>query len=174
MAFTLEHLDAQTRRLMLAELDDDLAAGRAYLDPRLVDGAAAGYLGLLRAALGAGTPESFSEALAGRGFLRSQEERKLASGEVIRARVPYSAAQTIAEGEFNRYYMRAVCLLALQGGGTVEVYRAKAVKNPRPQEDTLHSATEMLEHLRTSNISIAGSFPGPNSGRSLRLPPSKR
>lgn len=175
MAFALEHLDRHTRRLMLAELDDDLAAQREYLDPRLADGAAPSYLGLLRAALQDGTPESFSEALAGSALLRSHEERRLPGGELITAKVPHTAAQTIAEGEFNRYYMRAVCRLALQGEGVVEVYRAKPVSKPRPEEGAARrDAAQLLEDLRTSNISVSGSFPGPNSGRSLRLPPAGR
>ncbi|MEX2162211.1 MAG: hypothetical protein WD751_09890 [Anaerolineales bacterium] len=41
---------------------------------------------------------------------------------------------------------------------------------PRPANDERKNAKDLLEHLRTTNISVAGSFPGPNSGRSVRLP----
>lgn len=169
--FVLEHLNAETRQLILAELDADLAAGSEYLDPRLAEGTRETYLALLRAALAGGTPESFTAALNEAGLLRSHEERRLAGGETITAKVPHNAAATIAEGEFNRYYMRAVCLLAVEAGDTVvEVYRAKPVSKPRPEAEPLRDAREMLAHLRTTNISVEGSFPGPNSGRSLRLP----
>jgi hypothetical protein len=92
-------------------------------------------------------------------------------------RVPHTAADTLAEGEFNRYYVRGVCRRALEEGWRdVVVYRAKQPQRPRPQSEALLglrlNARELLQELRerkddSSHLVIP---PGPNSGLSVRLP----
>jgi hypothetical protein len=91
-------------------------------------------------------------------------------------KVPHTAAQTFAEGEFNRFYLRALCRFTLENGGTeLEVYRAKSVTNPRMDSEarigTRVSVTQLLDDLRANN-SVENALrlpPGPNSGLSARL-----
>ena len=45
--------------------------------------------------------------------------------------VGVEASRLLAEGEFNRFYMRALCLRAIEEGRTLEVYRAKPPEIPR-------------------------------------------
>jgi hypothetical protein len=48
--------------------------------------------------------------------------------------VPHNAPETLAEDEFNRFYIRAICVIALRRDqADAEVYRAKDVINPRPE-----------------------------------------
>ena len=89
--------------------------------------------------------------------------------------MPWNAAQTLAEGEFNRFYIRAVRRATLEDGGeTVEVYRAKAVADPRPDSEAkigaLVNAAVLLADLRQNiGIDTALGLPnGPNSGLSVR------
>ncbi len=168
--FAFEDLDETTRALMLEELNLDEVSGNVYVDPRLKPGAAEAYHQLLEAALESGTPESFSEAIRSHQLLKETESRHTARGD-MQAKVPETAHNTLGEGEFNRYYMRAICLRAMEEGlNKVEVYRAKPVVRQRPQNPAgkYKDARELLEHLRQTNISVEGSFPGPNSGRSVR------
>jgi hypothetical protein len=90
-------------------------------------------------------------------------------------KVPITALQTMSEGEFNRYYIRGVCLRA-RNEGKVEViaYRAKQVQNPRPESAAIEgrsfNAEAVLNDLRANiGTSTTSGFPGPNSGLSVRL-----
>lgn len=168
--FVLENLDEKTRSLMLQELDYDLARGTIFFDIRLKEDAKMAYIELLREALSHGTPEAFSEAILAHQLLKETETRDLGEKQ-IRAKISNIAHYNIGEGEFNRYYMRAICVLTIESVlDEVEVYRAKQVSKPRPASVERMKAKELLDHLRTTNISVEGSFPGPNSGRSIRLP----
>jgi hypothetical protein len=93
-------------------------------------------------------------------------------------KVPYTAAQTLSEGEFNRYYIRALCLRALKEERELEVYRAKEVSDPRPESqrmiglilDTKRAET-LLNDLRINvGVDTALGLPnGPNSGLSVKI-----
>jgi hypothetical protein len=168
--FDFENLNEKTRALMLRELDRDTALGILFFDNRLKEDSQDRYFDLLRKALEYGTPEAFSEAILGELLLKKTEARDLGEKQ-IRAKISNIAHYNIGEGEFNRYYMRAICLIAIEDGlEDVDVYRAKQVSKPRPASAGRMKAKELLDNLRTTNISVQASFPGPNSGRSVRLP----
>jgi hypothetical protein len=89
-----------------------------------------------------------------------------------------NAHEMLGEGEFNRFYIRGLCLRAIEDGiPDVEVYRAKPVDSPRPESQALIGqrikAEALLQDLRArTNVEPAlGCPPGPNSGLSVRLPP---
>ena len=97
------------------------------------------------------------------------------TGKTSMRSVPHTAAETFAEGEFNRLYMRAICLRALAGGGkTVVVYRGKTVENPREGSEYKIGhyvpANELLTDLRSSQGRGTRLGIGePNSGISVKL-----
>src|SRR4051812_11592399 len=105
MALALEDLDDRTRRFMVEELDRDLAAGSLYISTRLADEAAAEYPDLLRSAMQSGDDETLASELRRHGRLLEREPRKTPSGGWTTAKVPTTAAETLAEGEFNRFYL---------------------------------------------------------------------
>lgn len=172
----LESLEARgVRDSMHAELELDVQRNDLYLSPRLSKRGQAEYQQLLREALTNGTPEALAAALARPGLLNDTEVRQTKKGPVT-ARVPVTAAETLSEGEFNRFYARGVCRQALATGqDTVEVYRAKAVDAPRTESTakigTVVSAERLLEDLRAHvGMDTALGVPaGPNSGLSVRL-----
>lgn len=41
----------------------------------------------------------------------------------------------LAEGEFNKFYIRALCVRALEEGKNLKVYKTKEVKNPRVESN---------------------------------------
>ena len=98
------------------------------------------------------------------------------NGKPYAKRVPVNAAQTLAEGEFNRFYARGLCRRAItEDVGSVRVYRAKAVENPRTASVEMIGAhldaASLLDDLRT-HIAMDTALrlpPGPNSGLSVEL-----
>lgn len=89
--------------------------------------------------------------------------------------MPSNAHNTLAEGEFNRFYLRGLCLEALQQGKMIEVYGAKAVNQPRAASQALIgmqlNPNQLLLDLRTNiGVDTALGLPaGPNSGLSGRM-----
>jgi hypothetical protein len=175
MALNLINLDAVTRKYMLDEIERDEKAGRLYISPRLSNSGAAEYPALLKAAAVAADDSFLANELSAPGRLNSTEPRKTKSG-VTWAKVPVTAPETMAEGEFNRFYARGLCRRAIdEGRQKVRVYRAKDVMNPRSESQALlgqtFDAEKLLEDLRASvgTEPALGLPPGPNSGLSISL-----
>lgn len=177
MGLRLDSLDARTRELMLDELAQDAAGGRLYISPRLSERGRRDFESLLRAAIESGDDVSLAESLRTQGRMSATEERRRPSGGFTSAKVPTTAPDTLAEGEFNRFYARGLCRRALEIGiSELVIYRAKEVAHPRVESEamigTRVDATALLEDLRTHpGVETAlGLLPGPNSGLSVRLP----
>jgi hypothetical protein len=109
------------------------------------------------------------------GRLNPLEPRATKNGTTM-VKVPVTAPQTLAEGEFNRFYIRGLCLRALEERKTsVIAYRAKQVENPRTESIAIEGKSfnpeAILKDLR-ANIgvdTVLGLPPGPNSGMSIKL-----
>ena len=170
-------LTPKIRALMIAELDYDQSRGEVYLSPRLSYSGKKVYEDLLREAFLSKSPREFAHSLANEGRLKPTFLRRGRGGSYVRVRTPAGAAYSLAAGEFNRYYMRAQCLLANERNmPVVEFYRFRNVVSPRAESERkigwLVDATFLLEHLRKFQgfSGIMGLPPGPNSGLSVRLP----
>jgi hypothetical protein len=173
----LLHLDERTRRLMLDEIEHDAGQGTLYVSPRLSNTGQQNYLTLLKQAVTAHDDSWLAEQLSSHKRMRETEQKKKPKGGYTVARVPDSAAETLAEGEFNRYYARAVCRRALEDGvPEVVVYRAKGVAQSSGESEA-HvgmrlDPARLLDDLRKHpGMATALGLPrGPNSGLSVRLP----
>jgi hypothetical protein len=181
--FHFDDLTPAVRLLMLDEFEADLAAGRHYESARFTDAGRADWPRLMRQAMIANDPEWLADRLDRHGvFVHSKAQPHGAKGTVAAHRTPENASEVLAEGEFNRYYCRAVCRVAIErdgGDAVVEVYRGKDVTTPRPEskrlEGTTVKATELLADLRqhgaTSKLGVPGGF---GSGLTVRFPMSSR
>lgn len=174
MPLHYENLDPTTRRLAIAELDSDVANGTFHVSDRVRPTAVEEYRRLLREAIRY-YDDLWLEERAG-DLLVDFETRRTASGGQTTAKVPEMAARMLAEGDFNRYYMRGVCLRAVEEQRqVVEVYRARLSLEPRPESEELEGqrldAKEVLDYLRgvTGSESPAARLGRPNSGLSVRL-----
>ena len=172
----LENLDARTRGYMRAEYEDDLDRETLYISPRLSERGVQDYPELLRAAIHSGSDVTLANNLAFHGRMKATEER-LVDTESKTVRTPATAADTLAEGEFKRIYMRGLCRRALDDGITaLIVYRAKGVRQPRSESHSVIGqaidAAALLAELRArSEREPAGDMLfGPNSGLSVKLP----
>ena len=176
MAMQFDNLDESTRKLMVDELEIDVANGTLYMSPRLSPRGRIEYESLLRATFLEGDDQSLANDIRSFGLLNASEQRRTRAGGVSMAKVPVNAPETLAEGEFNRFYIRALCRRSIdEGTGTLEFYRAKAVANPRSASQAMIGrridASDLLHDLRTSQgvDTSLGLPPGPNSGLSVRL-----
>jgi hypothetical protein len=175
MGLNYPNLDERTRKLMEAEIERDIAA-TLYLSGNLSEAGKAEYPNLLRDAARSGTDGTFAAAIRVR--LNSHEKpRQLKSGKLSEPSVMRSNAhEMLGEGQFNRFYMRALCLRATEDGiPELVVFRAKSVENPRPESERMIGRRlpvgPLLESLRKNpGDKTAIELPAPNSGLSVRLP----
>jgi len=177
MGLHYDDLDDRTRTLMLAEIERDVAGGTLFLSENLSPQGRTDYPVLIRAAARSGSDVTLAAAILSR-LNPYEKPRRLKSGAFSKPPVMRSNAhEMLAEGEFNRFYIRALCLRAIEDGiPEVIVYRAKAVDNPRPESERKLGqgvpVEPLLHDLRTHpGVDTAlGLPPGPNSGLSVRLP----
>jgi hypothetical protein len=167
--FNFCNLDELTRAHMLAEFEYDVSQeGGLYYSKRFTDEGRTTYPALMRKAITSGTEVTLAEELNRRGCMKAGELRK---GVPVGA--PYTAAQTFADGEFNRFYSRGVCLRAFDhGSNEVEVYRAKHSVVPREESIALIGkrlpASTFLDDFRVNvGLETALGLPRPNSGLSI-------
>ena len=176
MALNYENLDASTRSFMLSEVDFDLSHKKLYMSPRLNELGAKNYVSLLKEAIEHHDDAWLAEQLRNRGYMEEHEQRQNQDGDFTTVRVPKTAPDTLSEGEFNRYYVRGLCVRAIDEGiDQVEIYRGKPVSPSRPESEALLgkrvSAEALLNDLRESiGVEPAlGLPPGPNSGLTVRM-----
>lgn len=175
MSINYESLDDRVKILMVEELKLDQSKGTLYISKRLTEEGAEGWVALIREAIEQHDDSWLASQLRSKNYIRTHEQRRKPSGGFTLAKVPRTAHDTMAEGEFNRFYARGLCLYVLESGGSeVEIYRGKQVENPRPESQAMigHklSASQLLEDLRKSpGVEPAlGLPPGPNSGLTIR------
>lgn len=174
MLLAYENLDEATRKFMLEEIEHDLSNGALYLGKRLSPKGEADYPNLLTEAARSHDDEWLAGQLNLGDRLKAMEERRTKSGTTM-AKVPVNAHETLAEGEFNRFYIRALCRRAIAEALALVVYRAKAVSTPRSESQAKIGQqvdpTKLLADLRDNpGVDTALGLPaGPNSGLSVKL-----
>lgn len=174
MPLQYENLDPTTRRYAYAELEQDLRAGTFHNSERLRPEAVAEYQRLLSEALRYYDDRWLEERTG--DLLVENESRRTRSGGTTTAKVPHMAARLVAEGDFNRYYIRGVALRAIEEGRQIlEIYRARLSLEPRPESASVEGsrvpAAEVLAHMRgplSANPTVAP-LGRTNSGLSVRL-----
>lgn len=177
MALRFENLDAASREAMLREIERDVASGDVYVSNYLNESGQRDWVEVLRDAAANGSDDTLANKIRDSGYLKTEVERRKPKGGFTVARVPYTAHETLGEGEFGRYYARGLCLRAIDEGiPELEVYRAKDVREPRQEsQQKIGMRVDpkvILEDLRrTQGVEPAlGVPPGPNSGLTLRIP----
>ncbi len=171
------NLDDRTRHFMIQELERDIANGTVYISDRLNEEGVRNWPSVLRLAIEQHDDDWLAGELRRRGYIRTHEQKRKPKGGVTLAKVPVTASDTLAEGEFNRFYARGLCVRALaDGAAELEVYRGKQVAQPRLESQAKIGARvearALLDDLRESQgvEPALGIPPGPNSGLTVRLP----
>lgn len=173
MSWTFHHLDEHTRVHMTAEVNADVRTGTLYHSQDFCEHGRTQYQALIRTACERGDVDSLAAALLPALFNPTRTDK---NQRVTRLNLADSAIK-FAAGEYNRFYLRGLCLRA-DGGGITElvVYRAKVSENARSQSEamigTRVATMALLADLRENKglDTHLGLPPGPHSGLSARLP----
>lgn len=163
---------------MLDELVYDQVRLQLHISPYLSGQGVHDYPHLLQEAIAKYDEKWLAARLNERRRIERTHTRRKPKGGYTIAAVPHNAAQVIADGEFNRYYIRGLCRRAIADKiDRLIVYRARASENPRPSSSRMESRTISAKSLLTDlqRPSRAGGprfgIPaGPNSSLSVRLP----
>ena len=177
MALSYRNLDARMRGFIIDEINRDIAENSMYISSRLTPDGRGDWGDLIRTAAQDHNDEWLAAQLRGTERLATTEQRQTKNGGYTTVRVPHTAPDTLAEGEFNRFYARGLCRRAIDDGvNRVIVYRAKSVERPRSDSEEMIGAEldpeAVLADLRNAKgvEPALGIPPGPNSGLSLMLP----
>lgn len=155
MGLNYRELDAATRRWMQQELERDLLRESLVLSERLSPRGRTDFILLLQQAIETpdGSDKTLAQQLGSLGRMEAFEPKRGSSRRIGRDRMATDANEVLAEYEFNRLYMRAICLRALANGETeVQVYRGRTAVSQKHRsthlEDRLLPAQLVLEDLR--------------------------
>lgn len=177
MGLAYENLDAATRRFVVEEIEMDVNNGSIYISNYLNSQGCEIWPRLLKEAAENGNDDTLAASIVRCRCLKAHVDRRTSKGGYTTAAVPYTAHETMGEGEFNRYFTRGLCRYAIDERiAYLEVYRAKAVMAPRQASQAKIGAMvdpqAILDDLRMSpGLEPAlGLPPGPNSGLTLRIP----
>jgi hypothetical protein len=174
MGLNYKSLDSLTRQKMSEEFNHDLQANNLYLSKRFNQNGRDYYQRIMPNHIQNGNDDSLAEDLRNNNSFLTHEDRKTVKG-VTKVKVPETAAQTFAEGEFNRFYLRGLCLRAISEGKKIIIYRGRLSENPRSESEAMIGIyldpNTLLADLRanTGVDTALGLPPGPNSGLTAEL-----
>ena len=183
------NLDNTTRLIMIAELERDLNGvnenskpnrltalpnqkGLFYIPKSIKPDFVCAYKRILRNAFERGDVESLMRNLIPNFFKEKDKNGK---------KIPSNIREMVAFSDFNRYYIRAILVRAIEENKAVTVYRAKQSINERQESRACLSNTyfdkitlqRMLYVIRDYRILFSENagmpFLKPNSGLSLKL-----
>lgn len=166
------NLDEQTRLIMISELESDLKTGLFYEPRSLTSTGMFKYKRLLKECFSTGTPETLQQKLSQSDF-REKDDRG--------RKIPSNVRETLAFNDFNRYYVRAILMRALNENRKLCVYRAKQSMHERQQSKLIMNKVyldkqeikQLLElcrdYRKLFNSNIQTELLKPNSGLSLKF-----
>jgi hypothetical protein len=177
MALRLESLNDKVRVFMVQEVEFDITGDTLYKSKHFNETGNSAYVELIRQTVQHYDDDWLADRIRRGNCMNRTTMRRKPKGGYTEAKVAVTAPDTFAEGEFNRFYIRGLCLHAIETGvPSLLVYRAKAVMVPRADSEAmigrLIDANALLQDLRThQGVDTALGLPnGPNSGLSVRLP----
>ena len=165
--FNFLNLTESVRNKMIAEITSDDKAGKLFKSKRLNSQGSVNYKSILIQAATESTEVEFEQNLAG-----MFNEYETVNGK--ERKVAKNAAQLLTQSEFNRFYIRAICLESIEKGiKNVEIYRARQSNRARPESDAkigkMIDAVQLLNDLRTNIGKQLENLPDINSGLSVKL-----
>jgi hypothetical protein len=167
-------LDTETRRFMVEEIEAAVREGNLYYSKRFGEAGAAAWPQWLLAAARQHNEHWLAFQIEVSQLMKGLEGSRTAGGGYTVKHVPQTAAETLAEGQFNRYYILALCRRACASGKReVVVYRAKMSLEPQAESAALIGrsldAEDLAEQIRSVKSSLGHTLLRPNSGLSVHL-----
>jgi hypothetical protein len=172
--FNFENLDEKTRSYMIEAILEAEASGNLYFSTRFNDASYEQWLPLLKKAAEEHDEHWLAYQLETKGLMKGLEGSMTPSGGYTIKHVPNTAAETMAEGQFNRFYILGLCKRArAEGISQLEVYRAKKSASPRQESENLIGSKISIDYVEGQLLKTADSFKSslvkPNSGLSAKL-----
>jgi len=172
LKFSFTKLDPRTRALMVEEISAAQESGQLYFSTRFTASGQQAWPTWLLTAATEHDEHWLEYQIEAAGGMKHLETRAKPKGGYTVAHVPDTAAETLADGQFNRFYIAAVCRRAIEDGKTsVRVYRAKQRGEPRPEsvalEGSIRDAAALLREVRDKGLSLQCDLLRPNSGLSV-------
>lgn len=170
--FDFKKLDEKTRKFMLQGIALAEKSDNIYFSLRFNEIGLKNWVNLLKQAARDHDERWLAHQLEVIGALRELETKSKPKGGQTIAHVPDRAVETLADGQFNRFYMIAICLRALEEGKTcVMIYRAKQRSTTRQESvklvGTSRDINSLLQELRIKELSLKCEILKPNSGLSI-------
>jgi len=111
----------EVRKFMLDELNSDIQSGNLYLSSRLNKIGQVRYPEYIKDSIQSGSEATLQNNLESGVYFNPTYERQ---GKPVK--MPSNAAQLLAQSEYNRYYIRGLCLKAISDNlESVVIYRAR-------------------------------------------------
>lgn len=172
--FNFENLDDKTRGYMLEAISEAEATGNIYLSARFNDAGRKHWLPLLKEAAKEHDEHWLPYQLEAKRLMKDFEGAMTLSGGYTIKHTPHTAAETMAEGQFNRFYLLGLCKHArAEGVSSLEIYRAKKSNVPRSSSESLIGTKISIDDVEAQLLKTSDSFKSslvkPNSGISVRL-----
>lgn len=170
--FFFKKLDARTRSLMAEEISSAQTSEQLYYSTRFTQVGKDDWPTWLLDAAKEFDEHWLAFQIEAATAMKHLETRAKPKGGYTLAHVPDTAAETFAEGQFNRFYIAAICRRAIEDGHpSVQVYRAKQSDSPRPESVALEGisrdAASLLANVRNKDQSLKCDLLKPNSGLSV-------
>jgi hypothetical protein len=172
--FNFQNLDGATRKCMIEEINWAIRNNAIYNSTRFVPGAKEKWPDLLLEAAKSHNEHWLARQIEENFMLNGSEPARKPKGGYTIKHVPDTASETLAEGQFNRYYILGLCQRAiLESKKSVEIYRAKHRDSPRSKSQALIGQTidakTLIDQLRPVDSSLNSELLKPNSGLSIKL-----
>ncbi|NTV47513.1 MAG: hypothetical protein HGB11_13570, partial [Chlorobiales bacterium] len=146
MGIHYENLNQETRKFMLKESK----LGGHYESPRLTPAGKQKWQELLEEAITYHDDNWLATEVINGGYSNNSEEYIRNGKQFSRVINKPQAAEQLAEGVFNRYYIRGLCLYAKSVGITgLVIYRGKAVSKPRAESEAKIGAIVPIDLVLT-------------------------
>lgn len=173
--FNFLNLDNDVRQAMLAAIAEAERTGNIYYSARFNDAGRREWLSLFKEAASTYNEHWLAYQLEAKKLMKDFEMAQTPSGGYTTKHVPHTAAETMAEGQFNRFYILGLCLYArAKGIQTLTIYRGKTVANSRGESENLIGTSlpisELENQLKETSNSFKSALCKPNSGLSVKLP----
>ncbi|MDA3780416.1 MAG: hypothetical protein PF487_09405 [Bacteroidales bacterium] len=167
--FNFLNLTSAIREKMLLEVNQDIKLNKLYISDRLNIHGKKIYTNILINCIKNGNEIDFEKNLCSGNYFNQSEYRK-----EKQVKVPSNAPKLLAQSEFNRFYIRAICLQAIEDGSNeVEIYRARESSWSRSESEmkigSKIEANILLDDLRSNIGQEPKILPEVNSGLSIKL-----
>ncbi len=172
--FNFLNLDQTTRPFILEAINEAEQTSNIYYSTRFNAIGTQKWIPLLKEAAQLYNEHWLAYQLEANSTMKDFENAQKQSGGYTTERVPHTAAETFAEGQFNRFYILGLCKRARKEGKThLEIYRAKQVADQKPESQALVgtsvSVADLEAQLNKTQDSFKSTIVRPNSGLSVKM-----